>query len=246
MQHLSRRPFLAVLALALPALSLSARADEAPFAPVPADQVVEADLLFLRRPVIVFADSPHDPAFIRQMDLLARAYDALAARDGILITDTDPANAAAANPMIQVVKKINGQDANDATTAVPTVAGATMTVTFEVENTGNTTLIGVTVTDDVIPAGAISCPDSVLDVGECVFEAGDQTGIGIDAAHAGITTGMQMRIGDMQDAQRAMDHLLLIRALTDRERSRQRLSRQPVADDEPVSHCRQGAATGHG
>jgi hypothetical protein len=92
MQHLSRRPFLAVLALALPALSLSARADEAPFAPVPADQVVEADLLFLRRPVIVFADSPHDPAFIRQMDLLARSYDALAARDVILITDTDPAN----------------------------------------------------------------------------------------------------------------------------------------------------------
>ena len=81
MQRLSRRPFLAVLALALPALSLSARADEAPFAPVPADQVVEADLLFLRRPVIVFADSPYDPAFIRQMELLARSYAALAARD---------------------------------------------------------------------------------------------------------------------------------------------------------------------
>ena len=92
MQRLSRRPFLAVLALALPALSLSARADEAPFAPVPADQVVEADLLFLRRPVIVFADSPYDPAFIRQMELLARSYAALAARDVILITDTDPAN----------------------------------------------------------------------------------------------------------------------------------------------------------
>ena len=92
MQRLSRRPFLAVLALALPALSLSARADEAPFAPVPADQVVEADLLFLRRPVIVFADSPYAPAFIRQMELLARSYAALAARDVILITDTDPAN----------------------------------------------------------------------------------------------------------------------------------------------------------
>ena len=92
MQRLARRPFLAVLALALPALSLSARADEAPFAPVPADQVVEADLLFLRRPVIVFADSPYDPAFIRQMELLLRSYDALAARDVILITDTDPAN----------------------------------------------------------------------------------------------------------------------------------------------------------
>jgi hypothetical protein len=93
MKAVARRPFLAVLALALPALSFSARADEAPaFAPVPADQVVEADLLFLRRPVIVFADSPHDPAFIRQIELLARTYDELAARDVILITDTDPAN----------------------------------------------------------------------------------------------------------------------------------------------------------
>ena len=61
---------------------------------------------------------------------------------------------------------INDQDANDLSTAVSTTAGATMSVTFEVENTGNTTLIGVTVTDDVIPAGAISCPDSVLDAGE--------------------------------------------------------------------------------
>ena len=97
MQSLARRPFLAFLALALPALSHSAGADEAPavvpaFAPVPAAEVVEADLLFVRRPVIVFADSPYDPAFIRQMELLARSYAALAARDVILITDTDPAN----------------------------------------------------------------------------------------------------------------------------------------------------------
>ena len=90
----ARRPFLAALALCLPALSLPAGADEAPaFAPVPASDVVEADLLFLRRPVVVFADSPADPAFIRQMELLTRYYDQLAARDVILITDTDPADA---------------------------------------------------------------------------------------------------------------------------------------------------------
>jgi hypothetical protein len=97
MQSLARRPFLALVALALPALSLSAGADEAPavvpgFGPVPASEVVEADLLFQRRPVIVFADSPADPAFVRQMELLTRYYPQFEARDVILITDTDPAN----------------------------------------------------------------------------------------------------------------------------------------------------------
>ncbi|MFN4192257.1 MAG: DUF4174 domain-containing protein [Tabrizicola sp.] len=108
MKAVARRPFLAVLALAIPALVLSARADEAQaiadqtadpagdappaFGPVPASEVVEAELLFLRRPVIVFADSPADPAFVRQMELLTRHYAQFEARDVILITDTDPAN----------------------------------------------------------------------------------------------------------------------------------------------------------
>jgi hypothetical protein len=96
MQRIARRPFLAVLALCLPALTVPAGADEAPaFAPVPASEVVEADLLFLRRPVIIFADSPNDPAFVRQMQILDRYYPELAKRDVILITDTDPANPSA-------------------------------------------------------------------------------------------------------------------------------------------------------
>ncbi len=57
--------------------------------------MVEADLLFLRRPVIIFADSPNDPAFVRQMQILDRYYPELAKRDVILITDTDPANPSA-------------------------------------------------------------------------------------------------------------------------------------------------------
>ena len=66
---------------------------EAPaFGPVPATEVSEADELFLRRPVIVFADTPHDPNFIRQMEILPALYPQLAARDVVLITDTDPAN----------------------------------------------------------------------------------------------------------------------------------------------------------
>ena len=96
MKAVARRSVLAVLAFAIPALSLAARADEAPaFAPVPASEVVEAELLFVRRPVVVFADSPADPAFVRQMELLARYYSELAARDVILIIDTDPATPSA-------------------------------------------------------------------------------------------------------------------------------------------------------
>lgn len=106
MKAVARRPFLALMALAIPAFTLTARADEAPasadptpdpteappaFGPVPASEVVEAELLFLRRPVIVFADSPNDPAFLRQMELLTRHYPQFEARDVILITDTDPA-----------------------------------------------------------------------------------------------------------------------------------------------------------
>jgi hypothetical protein len=97
MQHLARRQLIALVALALPAsLAFPGRADQAPtFAPVPASEVVEADLLFLRRPVVVFADSPNDPAFLRQMELLTRYFDQLATRDVILIIDTDPANPSA-------------------------------------------------------------------------------------------------------------------------------------------------------
>lgn len=77
---------LLVLALAGPA-----PADEA-FAPVAAADVVVADHLFVHRPVVVFADSPDDPAFQRQMALLARGAADLAERDVIVVTDTDPAN----------------------------------------------------------------------------------------------------------------------------------------------------------
>ncbi|KAF0675428.1 DUF4174 domain-containing protein [Profundibacterium mesophilum] len=46
---------------------------------------------WIARPVVVFADSPADPAFARQLDLLAARADDLALRDVVVITDTDPA-----------------------------------------------------------------------------------------------------------------------------------------------------------
>ena len=61
------------------------------YGPRDAADVVFDDLMYLQRPVVVFADSPNDPNFVRQMELLARDLPALALRDVILVTDTDPA-----------------------------------------------------------------------------------------------------------------------------------------------------------
>ncbi len=43
-----------------------------------------------KRPVIVFADSAEDPAFIEQLELLNARQDELMERDVIVLTDTDP------------------------------------------------------------------------------------------------------------------------------------------------------------
>jgi Domain of unknown function (DUF4174) len=81
------RPFYAFVFAAL--LPLTASAQD--FAPQPAAGVVFADQLYVTRPIVVFADAPNDPNFLRQMELLARNYAELDERDVILVTDTDPA-----------------------------------------------------------------------------------------------------------------------------------------------------------
>ncbi|WP_152463873.1 DUF4174 domain-containing protein [Sulfitobacter sp. THAF37] len=43
-----------------------------------------------KRPVVVFADSPNDPAYIEQMELLRARPEDLAVRDVIVLSDTDP------------------------------------------------------------------------------------------------------------------------------------------------------------
>jgi hypothetical protein len=84
------KTLLALLVAAL--LPMSAFAQEAAdFAPVPASEVVLDDLMYVKRPLVVFADSPNDPNFIRQMDLIGRDPASLLARDVVVITDTDPA-----------------------------------------------------------------------------------------------------------------------------------------------------------
>ncbi|MEY4983007.1 MAG: hypothetical protein RIR62_1273 [Pseudomonadota bacterium] len=83
--------FLPFAALAEASTDAPAATGASPVGPVVAADVVLADLLYLRRPVVVFADTPNDPNFIRQMELIAAALPALAERDVIVITDTDPA-----------------------------------------------------------------------------------------------------------------------------------------------------------
>jgi hypothetical protein len=69
---------LVVLMLAMPAL---AAADEL-------DPLVEFQ--WLARPLVIFADRPDDPRFVRQMEMLAQYPDDLAERDVVVLTDTDP------------------------------------------------------------------------------------------------------------------------------------------------------------
>ncbi len=49
------------------------------------------EFLWVKRPVLVFADSPEDPNFKRQMELILRDRGDLNERDVVVITDTDPA-----------------------------------------------------------------------------------------------------------------------------------------------------------
>lgn len=61
------------------------------YAPLAASDADPASFIWQKRPVLVFADSPEDPNFIRQLELLARDPAALEERDVVVITDSDPA-----------------------------------------------------------------------------------------------------------------------------------------------------------
>jgi len=54
-----------------------------------ARDVVLEDFQWIARPVIVFAESPFDPQFQLQMELLQAEAEELALRDVVLIVDTD-------------------------------------------------------------------------------------------------------------------------------------------------------------
>ena len=56
----------------------------------PAGDTDLSEFVWKKRPIIVFADSENDPAFIDQMELIRRRPDELRERDVVVLTDTDP------------------------------------------------------------------------------------------------------------------------------------------------------------
>ncbi len=66
--------------------------DTTPSPMILSGDVVDLDeFLWLKRPLIVFADTPNDPRFIEQMGYLMDRMNVLEERDVVVITDTDPA-----------------------------------------------------------------------------------------------------------------------------------------------------------
>jgi hypothetical protein len=92
-EHMTRTLTL-VIACLLPCMLGAQTTTEATpegFAPI---NVAEADLdsfLWQKRPIVVFAQTPADPAFVEQMRLLETFWHEMEARDVVVITDTDPA-----------------------------------------------------------------------------------------------------------------------------------------------------------
>ncbi len=48
------------------------------------------DFQWIARPLVIFADSPNDPRFVKQMESIAKRPLDLAERDVVVIVDTDP------------------------------------------------------------------------------------------------------------------------------------------------------------
>lgn len=84
--------FVAALSLAVfTALTATAAEVERPeLPPVAAAGISLDDFLWLKRPIVVFADSPNDPAFQTQLRYLAEDAGELIKRDVVILIDTDP------------------------------------------------------------------------------------------------------------------------------------------------------------
>lgn len=82
--------------LALTTAPMAGAAQDNPAEPEERSLIVEVDsldeFLFVAVPLIIFADTPDDPRFIRQLDLLEARKQTMLDRDVVVITDTDPAN----------------------------------------------------------------------------------------------------------------------------------------------------------
>jgi hypothetical protein len=89
--------FSALVAAALFAVAAPVVAADTPDVPPEAELVITeageqllADFMWVARVLVIFADSPNDPNFIKQMEYLAERPLDLVERDVVVITDTDP------------------------------------------------------------------------------------------------------------------------------------------------------------
>lgn len=57
---------------------------------IDAAEVTLEDFLWVARPIVIFADTPRDPRFQDQIDLLLERPDPLIERDVVVIIDADP------------------------------------------------------------------------------------------------------------------------------------------------------------
>ncbi len=80
--------FSALIPLAAMAADGSAPADDEFVRPVGDSEL--SDFLWTHRPIVVFADTPADPRFQQQIDMLLDGEDAMRDRDVVVLTDTDP------------------------------------------------------------------------------------------------------------------------------------------------------------
>ncbi|MCF1708873.1 DUF4174 domain-containing protein [Tabrizicola sp. J26] len=82
-----------VVAALLPLAVLAQESPAPAVGPVTANTVTLSQFLWVQRPIVVFADTPNDPQFLRQMARIESDLGELAERDVVVITDTDPAAA---------------------------------------------------------------------------------------------------------------------------------------------------------
>lgn len=80
--------FAALLPTALLAADAGAQQEDALVQPAGERELSE--FLWLKRPIIVFADTPADPRYQQQIEMLVAEEAVLRDRDVIVLTDTDP------------------------------------------------------------------------------------------------------------------------------------------------------------
>lgn len=85
----------------LPALAAGTAGSSEPGAFIEAGTRELSQYLWTNRPLVVFADTPADPRYTEQMEMLLADPDGLTARDVVVLTDTDPA---ARSPLRQALR----------------------------------------------------------------------------------------------------------------------------------------------